>query len=179
GLHYNRHRYYDPNSGRFVSKDPVGLVGGINVYQYAPNAVAWVDPLGLRKRIGCPGKFHSFHDFDLPQDKLFASDGVQFRLANKALIERMNTDEAFRRNLLSRNPALLDWSKKAKDLGSSPPGMTWHHNDEVGRLNLVDRSDHGDNHGIYHPDGTGGRDKWGGGQLGRKGKLDSVTGCPL
>ncbi|MEK6378062.1 MAG: RHS repeat-associated core domain-containing protein [Burkholderia gladioli] len=30
---YNRHRYYDPSSGRFVSKDAIGLAGGINVYQ--------------------------------------------------------------------------------------------------------------------------------------------------
>ncbi|RBB41295.1 type IV secretion protein Rhs, partial [Burkholderia reimsis] len=47
GLHYNRHRYYDPGSGRFVSKDPIGLAGGINVYQYALNPVTWVDPFGL------------------------------------------------------------------------------------------------------------------------------------
>ncbi|WP_230945954.1 RHS repeat-associated core domain-containing protein, partial [Burkholderia territorii] len=47
GLHYNRHRYYDPNSGRFISKDPIGLAGGVNVFQYAPNPVQWVDPLGL------------------------------------------------------------------------------------------------------------------------------------
>jgi len=32
GLAYNRHRYYDSTSGRFVSKDPIGLAGGINVY---------------------------------------------------------------------------------------------------------------------------------------------------
>ncbi|MGO4417084.1 RHS repeat-associated core domain-containing protein, partial [Cupriavidus sp. KB_39] len=32
GLHYNRHRYYDPVSGRYVSKDPIGLEGGINAY---------------------------------------------------------------------------------------------------------------------------------------------------
>ncbi|KWO37537.1 hypothetical protein WT95_05395 [Burkholderia stagnalis] len=49
GLHYNRHRYYDPGSGRFISKDPIGLAGGINVYQYAPNPVQWVDPFGLTK----------------------------------------------------------------------------------------------------------------------------------
>jgi RHS repeat-associated protein len=54
GLHYNRHRYYDPVSGRFVSKDPIGLAGGINVYQYAPNPVGWVDPLGLAKCRPCP-----------------------------------------------------------------------------------------------------------------------------
>ncbi|WP_311767379.1 RHS repeat-associated core domain-containing protein [Burkholderia stagnalis] len=47
GLHYNRHRYYDPGSGRFISKDPIGLAGGINVYQYAPNPIQWFDPLGL------------------------------------------------------------------------------------------------------------------------------------
>ncbi|MDN7907951.1 RHS repeat-associated core domain-containing protein [Burkholderia diffusa] len=28
-MHYNRNRYYDPNSGRFVSKDPIGYAGGI------------------------------------------------------------------------------------------------------------------------------------------------------
>ncbi|HBO82721.1 MAG TPA: hypothetical protein DD502_31810, partial [Cupriavidus sp.] len=39
---------YDPGSGRFTSKDPIGLAGGINVYQYAPNPTGWVDPLGLR-----------------------------------------------------------------------------------------------------------------------------------
>jgi RHS repeat-associated protein len=47
GLHYNRHRYYDPSAGRFISKDPIGLAGGLNSYRYAPNAIAWVDPLGL------------------------------------------------------------------------------------------------------------------------------------
>ena len=47
GLYYNRHRYYDPNSGRFVSKDPIGLMGGINVYTYVANPTGWIDPLGL------------------------------------------------------------------------------------------------------------------------------------
>jgi len=49
GLHYNRYRYYDPVSGRFVSKDPIGLKGGINAHQYAPNPVNWIDPLGLAR----------------------------------------------------------------------------------------------------------------------------------
>ncbi|WP_155648547.1 RHS repeat-associated core domain-containing protein [Burkholderia pseudomultivorans] len=53
GLHYNRHRYYDPHSGRFISKDPIGLAGGINVYQYTPNPTQWIDPLGLAKVCCC------------------------------------------------------------------------------------------------------------------------------
>ena len=47
GLHYNRHRYYDPHSGRFVSNDPIKLAGGNNLQVYAPNPTMWVDPLGL------------------------------------------------------------------------------------------------------------------------------------
>jgi len=50
GLHYNRFRYYDPDAGRFVSQDPIGLAGGVNLYQYAPNPLSWVDPLGLARK---------------------------------------------------------------------------------------------------------------------------------
>ncbi|VWC43313.1 YD repeat-containing protein [Burkholderia lata] len=50
GLHYNRHRYYDYDTGRYLSPDPLGLGGGINVYAYAGgNPVAYYDPLGLKK----------------------------------------------------------------------------------------------------------------------------------
>ena len=47
GLHYNRFRYYAPEIGRFVSQDPIGLRGGTNLFEYAPNPILWVDPLGL------------------------------------------------------------------------------------------------------------------------------------
>ena len=47
GLHYNLFRYYDPDSGRFTQHEPIGLAGGINLYQYAPNALGWVNPWGL------------------------------------------------------------------------------------------------------------------------------------
>ena len=47
GLHYNRFRYYDPQSGRFVNQDPIGLNGGPNCYQYVPSPTGWIDPFGL------------------------------------------------------------------------------------------------------------------------------------
>ncbi|SMC29053.1 RHS repeat-associated core domain-containing protein [Andreprevotia lacus DSM 23236] len=47
GLHYNRHRYYDPVIGRFVSKDPIKLAGGLNLHVYGQNPTESVDPLGL------------------------------------------------------------------------------------------------------------------------------------
>ena len=52
GLHYNRHRYYNPDIGRYLTPDPVRLAGGINGYRYVPNPTGWVDQLGLST---CPG----------------------------------------------------------------------------------------------------------------------------
>ncbi len=47
GLYYNRHRYYDPQQGRYITPDPIGLRGGWNPYIYPLNPVVKVDPLGL------------------------------------------------------------------------------------------------------------------------------------
>jgi RHS repeat-associated protein len=47
GLFYNRHRYYDPQMGRYITQDPIGLNGGINLYGYVGNPNQWIDPLGL------------------------------------------------------------------------------------------------------------------------------------
>lgn len=47
GLHYNLYRYYEADAGRFVSPDPIGLVGGLSLYQFAPNPISWIDALGL------------------------------------------------------------------------------------------------------------------------------------
>jgi len=56
GLHYNRHRYYDPEIGRYLTPDPVKLAGGLNQYQYTPNPTGWVDPLGLSGNCPPPNK---------------------------------------------------------------------------------------------------------------------------
>jgi RHS repeat-associated protein len=47
-LWYNRHRDFDPTTGRYVQADPIGLAGGENPYSYAGgNALKYVDPEGL------------------------------------------------------------------------------------------------------------------------------------
>ena len=46
GLHYNLMRYYEPEAGRFVNQDPIGLNGSINFYTFSFNITKWIDPLG-------------------------------------------------------------------------------------------------------------------------------------
>ncbi|WP_197272155.1 RHS repeat-associated core domain-containing protein, partial [Neisseria sp. 83E34] len=51
GLHYNFFRYYEAETGRFTNQDPIGLMGGDNLYFFAPNVQGWIDTLGLRARL--------------------------------------------------------------------------------------------------------------------------------
>jgi RHS repeat-associated protein len=68
GLYYVRNRWYDPVANRFVSEDPIGLEGGINLYAYAANnPVNLRDPMGLTP--DCPA------GFGLQEHRQVASNG--------------------------------------------------------------------------------------------------------
>ena len=57
-LYYNRHRYYDPQLGQYITQDPIGLAGGNpTLYGYVGDTNTWIDPLGLVK-------VEHFPDFD-------------------------------------------------------------------------------------------------------------------
>ena len=47
-LYYNRFKYYDPNTGLFISQDPIGLASDeYNFYSYVHDTNNWIDPFGL------------------------------------------------------------------------------------------------------------------------------------
>lgn len=83
GLHYNRHRYYDPEIGRFISRDPIGLMGGINIHSYAPNPIEWVDPLGLKScldKAKCKALLANVYKKALAEKKKDGSRGLKERI---------------------------------------------------------------------------------------------------
>jgi len=54
GLYYNRYRYYDPDDCCYLTKDPIGLLGGWNFYANVHDPTEYIDPLGLKWEPGTP-----------------------------------------------------------------------------------------------------------------------------
>ncbi|MCC8375994.1 hypothetical protein CKY10_22590 [Photorhabdus sp. HUG-39] len=135
--------------------------------------MSWIDPWGLYKGEGQRGlgKYHVFHEHTLNSSEYQLSDGQHFKRGNQSVYERMQRDPAFRREMQTKYPGVVEHvqpNSKGNFRGTSPKNMTWHHENQPGKLSLVDRYDHKSYHKIYHPDGSGGRDKWGGGNKCRK-----------
>ena len=94
GLHYNLMRYYEPEAGRFVNQDPIGLTGGSNLYQFSLNSLTWIDPLGLKVKMGKHDRLRKIRDgkqsHHLNQDNAFGSiiprgDAAAIKLLGNAL----------------------------------------------------------------------------------------------
>jgi RHS repeat-associated protein len=78
GLHYNYLRYYDPIIGRYIRNDPIGFIGGVNMFVYVQNSpVKFIDPLGL-KEICIPAVSNKteweFHQIGKPEWELASQD---------------------------------------------------------------------------------------------------------
>ncbi|MEU0812619.1 RHS repeat-associated core domain-containing protein, partial [Streptomyces sp. NPDC005970] len=74
GLHYNHHRYYDPETARYTTPDPLGLTPAPNPVAYVSNPHRWVDPLGLAPYESDP--FEPWADARPDGEEVIAGHGV-------------------------------------------------------------------------------------------------------
>ena len=76
-LAYNRFRYYSPEMGAYISQDPIGLMGGDNLYGYVHDVNTWLDVLGLAKEFDF-GTFEQLTDLNINKnDNLSAHELFQ------------------------------------------------------------------------------------------------------
>jgi len=85
GLYYNRFRYYDAESGQYVSQDPIGLLGGIQPHSYVQDCLAWSDPLGCAANSFTSLLFQTENtlDFSTTKDGAVFWSGPNMRIAQK------------------------------------------------------------------------------------------------
>jgi RHS repeat-associated protein len=171
GLFYNRFRYYAPDEGIYLSQDPIGLNSDCWLfYAYVKDPNRLVDVFGLYNGEGVRelGSYDSHHTHVLSNSEYTNSDPYHFAKGNESLHNRFQTDPKFAEAMETKYPGIKDHVAPGAKGGFSseaPPGTTWHHSSTPGHLELVDRVDHKKYHKIYHPDGEGGRKKWGGGNV--------------
>ncbi|MCE5990385.1 RHS domain-containing protein, partial [Pseudomonas sp. LM20] len=99
-LNYNTFRFYDPEIGRFVTQDPIGVRGGANLYVYVPAPTTWVDPLGW-----VPWEKNGF-------DSWFNSASVQDIVDNKKAVEAALRNPGGKHEMFP-----VSIASKAKELG--------------------------------------------------------------
>ncbi|WP_445367697.1 RHS repeat-associated core domain-containing protein [Methylomonas sp. BW4-1] len=150
GLHYNLNRYYDPNAGRFIHQDPIGLAGGANVYRYVPNPINWIDPIGL-------DPLETLAERGFSGVTKTAGGGLDYSASN-ALYTKPGVNPI--QEITYSGDYILDFeaaSQQALGQKSTPKGYVWHHLDDYnpqtnkGTMQLVKREAH---LGIPHSGGV-------------------------
>lgn len=103
-------------------------------------------------------KFDAEFATRLPNDLLEAKDREQFKECNKKLYEELQRNPKLQRKFSEEQ---IEQIKDGIYMGGAPDGYTWHHDAEVGKMQLVDSDIHADSR---H---TGGKTLWGGGNENR------------
>jgi RHS repeat-associated protein len=142
GLHYNLFRHYDPEIGRFTTPDPIDLEGGLNLYQYSPNPLTWIDPWGLKT---------CYHKRTKSEIKKIRANFGKKGGAKEKYLKKMAKDPS---SIQKYGQAGVDRMKK----GQVPEGFDVHHkkpifrggNNRQSNLVLMDKAYHKANSKALH-----------------------------
>lgn len=140
GLYYNRWRYYDPGSGTYTSRDPLGLLSE-PTYGYVLDPVGWIDPFGLAAQPGGCGTSPTITAAEL-EGKTRAQ--IESMASNKGLIPFGQPDPVSGRSRKWKDP-VTGKQRLRLDRGHVDPQTGLPYNDPKARVDHV--------HG-YEPDGS-------------------------
>lgn len=152
-LYFNTHRFYDPSIGHFTQPDPIGLSGGSNLYQFAPNPITFIDPLGLAY-----DPISALLELGFTGVEQTHGGGLDYRNSN-ALYKKPNINPVV--TIDYTGDYILDAqaanAKAGLNQKSTPRGYVWHHVNDYnpqtnrGTMQLVKQTAH---LGITHNGGV-------------------------
>ena len=87
GLYYNRFRYYSPETGAYISQDPIRLAGGLAFYGYVMDCNGWIDPWGLKGIV--PTVTKGSNGEVLTAKATVTSSNIRKRICNKCILKRV------------------------------------------------------------------------------------------
>jgi RHS repeat-associated protein len=120
GFTYLRNRWYDPQSGRFLTQDPIGLAGGVNLYAYAGNnPVSFSDPYGL-----CPDRSDPDCSEKVADFKIGLTVGVSYKARAGALSGEISIGASSSGGLRHDRP-LPGGGAETSTVGGAQAGITF------------------------------------------------------
>jgi RHS repeat-associated protein len=152
-------------TGRFISPDPIGLRGWLNVYIYAPNPPGWIDPWGLSgsdatgRPLSSPN-YSVWYQTEIPEELHSGSRSSHFRNANGQLHTTIQNNPELANKLPPEVVKHVEPGARGGFSGNSPPGHSWHHNaQDPTKIELIPRPQHqapGEVQKSLHPKQEGG-----------------------
>ncbi|USQ96570.1 RHS repeat-associated core domain-containing protein [Caulobacter sp. RL271] len=150
GLHYNLNRYYDSETGQYLSPDPIGLSGGLRTHAYVRDPLKWMDPSGLASCDG-PTAYGTPYRQLSQKARSALLEKVQSRTITRAEWQRLQWHDRLtarrqegidqfwhqeRQNLANGLPGTRNWNAQARQSimdGGTPRGIFGHHKYSVSR----------------------------------------------
>ncbi|MFE9825485.1 putative T7SS-secreted protein [Streptomyces sp. NPDC005791] len=117
GHHYNVHRYYDPETARYLSPDPLGLLPASNPVAYVRNPHVWIDPLGLKACIGQADPASQAGNLSMLADKIAAHGDINRR--GIPGVQDIDVPE-YLEDMMTAKPGI-----KMRDTPSGTPRWAW------------------------------------------------------
>lgn len=125
GLYYNRFRYYSPETGAYISQDPISILGGLNVYAYVKDTNRFVDIFGLNELLYRMRLQVQTGSKNIVSRAIQSKEPITAELFSEEMKNMINDLKKVRKDLVDKTEKVaLKISKKVQALANTGNGIS-------------------------------------------------------